>query len=86
LLHPEVGAANRHRPGDILQARKHEEVPEDVPMGTYYQVRLAHRLKCHHLLDVVRVEMLQLEAVLEKDSPDEPPDRDGEAVLVEGHE
>jgi hypothetical protein len=38
-----------------------------VPMGTYFQVPLAHRLECHHLLDAVRVEVLQLEPVLEKD-------------------
>jgi hypothetical protein len=37
-------------------------------------------------LDVVRVEVLQLEVVLEEDSTDEPPGRDEEAVLVEGHE
>jgi hypothetical protein len=34
LLHSEVGGADRHRPGAILQAREHEEVPEEVPMGT----------------------------------------------------
>jgi hypothetical protein len=37
-------------------------------------------------LDVVRVEVLQLEAVLKKDSLDELPSGDGEAALVEGHE
>jgi hypothetical protein len=30
--------------------------------------------------------MLQLEVVLEEDSPDESPGGDGEAALVEGHE
>jgi hypothetical protein len=30
--------------------------------------------------------VLQLEAVLEEDSPDEPPGGDGEPSLVEGHE
>jgi hypothetical protein len=28
LLHPEVGIADRHRPGTLLQARELEEVPE----------------------------------------------------------
>jgi hypothetical protein len=37
-------------------------------------------------LDAVRVEVLQLEAVLEKDFTNEPPGGDGEATLVEGHE
>jgi hypothetical protein len=36
LLHSEVGAADRRRPGAILQARKHEVVLEEVPMGTYH--------------------------------------------------
>jgi hypothetical protein len=37
-------------------------------------------------LDAVRVEVLQLEAILEEDPPDEPLGGDGEAALVEGHE
>jgi hypothetical protein len=55
-------------------------------MGTNSQVPLAHGLKRRHLLDVVRVEMLQLEAVLEEASMDESPGGDREAALVEGHE
>jgi hypothetical protein len=51
-------------------------------MGTDSQVPLAHRLECHHLLDAVQVEMLQLESVLEENSAEEPPGGDGEAVLV----
>jgi hypothetical protein len=39
-----------------------------------------------HLLDVVRVEVLQLEPILEENSTDEPPDGDGEAALMQGHE
>jgi hypothetical protein len=39
-------------------------------MGTYPQVSLAHHLERCHLLDVVRVEVLQLEAVLEEDPVD----------------
>jgi hypothetical protein len=57
-----------------------------MPMGTNSQVPLAHRLKCHHLLDAVRVEVLQLEPILEENSADEPPSGDEEAALVEGHE
>jgi hypothetical protein len=38
------------------------------------------------MLDAVRVEVLQLEAVLEEDSTNELPGGDGEASLVEGHE
>jgi hypothetical protein len=37
-------------------------------------------------LDVVRIEVLQLKTVLVEDPPDEPPDGDGEAALVESHE
>jgi hypothetical protein len=55
-------------------------------MGTYPQVPLTHCLECRHLLDVVWVEVLQLEAVLVEDPPDEPPGGDGEAAPVEGHE
>jgi hypothetical protein len=36
-------------------------------MGTYPQVPLTRRLERRHLLDVVRVEMMQLKAVLEED-------------------
>jgi hypothetical protein len=32
------------------------------------------------------VEVLQLKPVLEEDVTDEPPSRNGEATLVEGHE
>jgi hypothetical protein len=55
-------------------------------MGTYPQVPLAHRLERRHLLDAVRIEVLQLKPVLVEDRPDEPPVGDGEAALVEGHE
>jgi hypothetical protein len=36
-------------------------------MGTYPKVPLPHFLKRNHLLDVVQVEVLQLEAVLVED-------------------
>jgi hypothetical protein len=55
-------------------------------MGTDSQVPFAHRLERCHLLDAVRVEVLQLKPILEEDSTDEPPDRDEEAALVESHE
>jgi hypothetical protein len=55
-------------------------------MGTNSQVPLAQRLEHRHLLDVVRVEVLQLEPVLVEDRSDEPLGGDGEAMLVEGHE
>jgi hypothetical protein len=53
-------------------------------MSTNSQVPLAHRLSSRHLLDAVRVELLYLEAILEKDSTNEPPSGDGEVALVEG--
>jgi hypothetical protein len=55
-------------------------------MGTDSQVPLTHRLERRQLLDAVRIEVLELEAILEEDSTDEPPGRDGEAALVESHE
>jgi hypothetical protein len=77
LLHPEVGAADRRRSGAILQAGETEEVPEKVPVGTDSEVPLTHCLESSHLLDVVRVEMLELQSVLEQHPADEPPDEDG---------
>jgi hypothetical protein len=56
-----------------------------VPLGTDPQVSLTQRLEHHHLLNAVRVEVLELEPVLVEDSPDEPPGGDGEAALVECH-
>jgi hypothetical protein len=53
-------------------------------MGTYPQVPLAHRLERCHLLDAVRIEVLQLKPVLIEDLPDEPPGGDGAATLAEG--
>jgi hypothetical protein len=55
-------------------------------MGTDSQVPFAHRLERCHLLDAVRVEVLQLKRVLEEDSADESPSGDGEAAFMEGHE
>jgi hypothetical protein len=46
-------------------------------MGTNLQVPLAHHLERRHLLDAIRVEMLQLEAVLVEDPLDESPGVDG---------
>jgi hypothetical protein len=50
-------------------------------MSANSQVPLAHRLEGRHMLDAVRVEVLQLEAVLEEDSTNELPGGDGEASL-----
>jgi hypothetical protein len=61
LLHPEVGAADGRRVGVVLQAHEHEEGLEKVLVGTDSQVSLAQHLERCHLLDVVRVEVLQLE-------------------------
>jgi hypothetical protein len=55
-------------------------------MSNNSQVPLTHHLERRHLLDVVSVEVLQLEAVLEDDSMNEPPGGDGEVTLAEGHE
>jgi hypothetical protein len=44
---------------------------------------LAHCLKGSHLLDAVRVEVLELQPVCEQHSLDEPAGGDGEATLVE---
>jgi hypothetical protein len=57
-----------------------------VPVGTDSEVPLAHRLKRSNLLDVVRVEVLELQPILEQHTTDEPTGGDGEAALVEGHE
>jgi hypothetical protein len=55
-------------------------------MGTDSQVPLVHRLERRDLLDAVWVEMLQLEALVEENSANEPLGGDAEAALVEGHE
>jgi hypothetical protein len=86
LLHPEIGAADRCRSGAILQAGEPEEVLEEVPMGTDSEVPLAHCFERHHLLDAVRVEVLELKPILEQHPADEPTGGDGEAALMEGHE
>jgi hypothetical protein len=38
---------------------------EEVPIENDSKVPLTHRLECSHLLDAVRVEVLELQAVLE---------------------
>jgi hypothetical protein len=50
------------------------------------KVPLAHRFECAHLLDVVRVEVLELQPVHEQHPANEPDGRDKEVALVEGHE
>jgi hypothetical protein len=59
---------------------------EEVPMGTNAEIPLAHRLKRIHLLDALRVQVLELQPILEQHPTNEPVGRDGEAALVEGHE
>jgi hypothetical protein len=85
LLHLEVGATDGRWKGAILQEGEHEEILEEVPMGTHPQVPLAQCLERLHLLDVVWLEVLELQPVLEKHDPDEPPGGDREAALVKCH-
>jgi hypothetical protein len=47
---------------------------------------LTHRLERSHLLDAVRVEMLELQPILVQHPADKLTGGDGEAALVEGHE
>jgi hypothetical protein len=81
-----IGAVDRRLVGAILQAAEPEEVLEEVLVGTDSEVPLIHRLERSHLLDVVRVEMLELQPILEQHPTDKPTGRDGEVALVEGHE
>jgi hypothetical protein len=80
LLHPKVGAANRHRAGSLPQEGEPKEVPKQMLVCTDAEEPLAHCLEGNHLLDVVRVEVLELQPVCEQHSSDES------AALVEGHE
>jgi hypothetical protein len=57
-----------------------------VPVGTDAEVPLTHRFKHDHLLDAIRVEVLELQSIREQHPTDEPADGDGEATLMEGHE
>jgi hypothetical protein len=65
LLRPENGAADRRRMRAIPQAGEPEEVLEQVPVGADAEVPLAHRFEGGHLLDAVRVEVLELQPVRE---------------------
>jgi hypothetical protein len=57
-----------------------------MPVRADAEEPLAHCLEGGHLLDAVRVEVLELQPVCEQHPSDEPAGRDGEAALVEGHE
>jgi hypothetical protein len=57
-----------------------------MPVRTDAEEPLTHCLTGSHLLDVVRVEVLELQPVHEQHSSDESAGGDGEAALVEGHE
>jgi hypothetical protein len=85
LLHPKIGASNHCRAESLPQAGEPEEVPEQMPVRTDTEEPLAHCLEGCHMLDVVRVEVLELQPVREQHSSDEPADGDGEAALMEGH-
>jgi hypothetical protein len=86
LLHLDIGTADRRRAGAILQAGEPEEVLEEVSMGTDAEIPLAHHFEHGHLLDAIRVEVLELQPILEQHPADEPAGEDREATLVEGHE
>jgi hypothetical protein len=55
-------------------------------LGADAKVLLAHHFEGGHLLDVVRVHVLELQPVREQHPADEPTGRDREAALVEDHE
>jgi hypothetical protein len=57
-----------------------------MPVHADAEEPLAHCLKGSHLLDVVRVEVLELQPVRKQHSSDESAGEDGKAALVEGHE
>jgi hypothetical protein len=57
-----------------------------MPVCTDAKEPLAQCLEGSHLLDVVRVEVLELQLVCEQHSSDELTGEDGKAALVEGHE
>jgi hypothetical protein len=50
------------------------------------KVPFAHRFECGYLLDVVRVEVLELQPIREQHPTDELTGRDGEAALAKDHE
>jgi hypothetical protein len=60
LLHPKVRAANCRRAGSLPQPGEPEEVLEQMLVRTDAKEPLAHCLKGNHLLDAVRVEVLEL--------------------------
>jgi hypothetical protein len=86
LHHPEVGATDCRHERVVLQAGELEEVLEEVSLSTNPQVPLTQCLERRHLLDVVRVEVLELLPVLEEHGTDELPSGDGETALMERHE
>jgi hypothetical protein len=53
-------APDHHRDTAVLQAGEFKEVPEEVPVCTYSQVPLTQCPERSHLLDAVRVEVLEL--------------------------
>jgi hypothetical protein len=73
LLHPKVGTANRRRTGSLPQAGEPEEVPEQMPLCNDAEEPLSHCLEGSHLLDAVRVEVLELRPIHEQHSSDDQP-------------
>jgi hypothetical protein len=65
LLRLKVGVADRRRAGAVPQAGEPEEILEQVPVGTNAEVPLVHRSEHSHLLDAVRVEVLELQPICE---------------------
>jgi hypothetical protein len=55
-------------------------------VGDDAKVSLTHCFERIHLLDAVRIEVLELQPVREQHPANEPVGRDREAALVEGHE
>jgi hypothetical protein len=65
LLHVEISTANGLRAGAVPQAGEPEEILEEVPVGADAEVPFAHRFECSHLLDAIRVEVLELQPICE---------------------
>jgi hypothetical protein len=65
LLHAEIGAADCRRTGAVPQVGEPEEILEEVLVGADAEVPLAHHFERNHLLDVIRVEVLELQPIRE---------------------
>jgi hypothetical protein len=72
--------------GAVPQAGEPEEILEQVLVRANAKEPIAHHFKSSHLLDAIRVEVLELHPVHEQHPADELANGDGEAELVEDHE